>query len=315
MKLKDLDKKATRKGYGVGLMEIAHNDKVVALTADLTDSVGMDDFEKEYPERFFQCGVAEQNMVGMAVGLALSGKIPFVSTFAAFIPNRALDQIRVGVCYNNANVKLASTHAGLTVGEDGATHQALEDIAVMRTLPNMTVIVPCDYEEARKAVHQAVIMKGPMYIRLGRNKIPLFTTKSTPFHPGKAETFRKGKDVTIIACGVMVYEAMLAAEMLEKEGISAEVINNHTIKPLDEQKILSSVNKTNAVVTAEEHQIDGGLGSAIAELLAKHKPTPMEFVGVNNVFGESGTSEDLMKAYNLTSNDIVKAVKKVLKRK
>ncbi|MFH1770237.1 MAG: transketolase family protein [archaeon] len=315
MILKDLEQKATRQGYGDGLMEIAHNEKVVVMSADLTESTKTNMFEKAHPERFFQCGVAEQNMVGMAAGLALSGKIPFVSTFGAFVPIRVLDQIRVSVCYPNLNVKFGSTHTGLTVGKDGATHQVLEDIAVMRVLPNMRVIVPCDYEETKKAVHHAAVMKGPVYIRMGRSKLPVITKKSTPFHPGRAETFRKGKDVTIVACGIMVYTALKAAEELEKQGISAEVINNHTIKPMDEEKIVKSAKKTGCIVTAEEHQINGGLGSAVSEVMAKHLPVPMEFVAVKDTFGESGNPDELLKKYHLTESDIVAAVRKVVKRK
>ena len=310
-----IEKKATRKGFGDGIMEIAKDKRVVAMSADLTGSNCLNTFEKEYPERFFQCGVAEQNMVGMAVGMALEGKIPFVSTFVAFIPNRALDQIRVSVCYNKANVKFGSTHAGITVGEDGATHQAMEDLASMRSLPNMVIVVPCDYEETLKAVKAAYKHKGPVYLRLGRSNLPFITGKRTPFHIGKAEVFKKGKDVTIIACGIMVHEAMKAAEELYEHGIDAEVINNHTIKPIDEDKIVKSAKKTGCIVTAEEHQKNGGLGSAVAEVIVKHHPVPMEFVAVNDTFGESGKPEELMEKYGLTSKDIINAVKKVIKRK
>jgi len=309
------DKKATRQGYGDALMDMAHNEKIVVLSADLTESTKTHMFEKKYPKRFFQCGIAEQNMVGMAVGLALSGKIPFVSTFAAFVPSRVLDQVRVSVCYSNANVKFGSTHAGITVGGDGATHQAMEDIAAMRSLPNMTVVVPCDYEETKKAVKQAAIIKGPVYLRLGRSKLPQITGRTTPFHIGKAEIFRKGDDVTIIACGVMVHEALKAAEKLDEEGVEAEVINNHTIKPIDEEKIIKSAKKTGAIVTAEEHQKHGGMGSAVAEVIVKHRPVPMEFVAVNDTFGESGEPDELMEKYHITSKDIVRAAKKVIKRK
>ncbi len=313
--MEDYELRATRRAYGDALVDIGGDEKIVVLSADLTNSTCTHAFSELFPRRFFQCGVAEQNMVGMAVGLALSGKIPFVSTFSAFIPNRALDQIRVSVCYNKANVKLASTHAGLTVGEDGATHQALEDIAIMRALPNMTVIVPCDFEETKKAVKQAASFKGPVYIRLGRSKLPVFTKSHTPFHIGKAELFWKGKDATVIACGIMVYQALLAAEELSKEGINIDVLNCHTIKPLDEHKILHSVKKTGCVVTAEEHQINGGLGGAIAELLSEHHPVPLKRIGVEDSFGESGKADELMKKYGLTAHDIVKAVKKVIKKK
>ncbi|MBU1202236.1 MAG: transketolase family protein [Nanoarchaeota archaeon] len=315
MNLKKPELKSTRQGYGEALLEIGKDERIVVLTADLTESTKTDLFEKKYPERFLQCGVAEQNMVGMAAGLALSGKIPFASTFAAFIPNRALDQVRVSVCYNNANVKFGITHAGLTVGEDGATHQALEDIATMRVLPNMTVIVPCDYEEAKKATKEAAKITGPVYLRLGRSNIPIITNSNSSFKIGKAEILKTGKDVTIIACGIMVYEALIAAEELSKNGINAEVINCHTIKPIDEKMIVGSAKKTGALVSAEEHQVNGGLGSAVAEVLAKNSPTPMEFVGVKNVFGESGKSEELLKKYGLTHKEIITAAKKVIKRK
>jgi transketolase len=306
--------KSTRQGYGEALSELK-NSKVVVLTGDLTSSTCTGKFENKYPDRFFQCGVAEQNMVAMATGFALEGKIPFVSSFAAFIPNRALDQIRVSVCYNNLPVKLASTHAGLTVGEDGATHQALEDIAIMRALPNMAIVVPCDANEASKATIQASKTKEPVYLRLGREKTPLITSKRTPFHIGRAEIFHKGTDVTIIACGVMVNEALKAVPELLHEGISAEVINCHTIKPLDEEKLLTSIKKTACVVTAEEHQKYGGLGSAISELVVKNNPVPIEMVAVNDTFGESGKANELLKKYGLTTEAIVKATKKVVKRK
>jgi transketolase len=307
--------KSTRQGYGEALLDLGTENKIVVLTADLAESTKTNLFAKKYPERFFQSGVAEANMIGMAAGLALSGKISFVSSFAAFIPNRALDQIRVSVCYNNANVKLASTHAGLTVGEDGATHQALEDIAIMRSLPNMTVVVPCDYEEAKKATIQTANLKGPVYLRLGRNNLPIITGERTPFHIGKAEYFKKGEDVTIIACGIMVSKAMQAAEELLKENIHAEVINCHTIKPIDFEKIINSSKKTGCVVTAEEHQKFGGLGSAVSEILAKSNPVPVEFVAVNDVFGESGKSDELLEKHSLTSQAIILAAKKVMKRK
>ena len=307
--------KSTREGYGDALSEIGFDNKIVVLSADLTESNKLGKFAKENPNRFFQCGVAEQNMVGMAAGLALSGKTPFVSSFAAFIPGRVLDQVRIDACYNNLNIKFASTHAGLTVGEDGATHQALEDIATMRVLPNMTVIVPCDYEETKKAVKQAAQLKGPVYIRLGRDKLPVITGRSTPFHIGRSEIFKKGSDVTIIACGVMVNQALKAAEELYSHGVDAEVMNCHTIKPLDNHKIIDSVKKTGCVVVAEEHQMIGGLGGAIAELLASHRPVPIEFVAVKDSFGESGKSEELMNKYGLTSKEIVHAANKVVKRK
>jgi len=309
-----VEPKATRQAYGDALVEIGSNKDIVVLTADLSDSTKTSLFEKKYPKRFLQCGVAEQNMVGMAAGLAMSGKTAFASTFAAFVPNRALDHIRVSICYNKANVKLASTHAGLTVGKDGATHQALEDIAIMRTLPNMTVIVPCDYEETKKAVKAAAKFKGPVYLRLGRGKVPQITKKSDSFKIGNAEFLKKGKDASIIACGIMVEKAMKAAVALRAEGITVDIVNMHTIKPLDEKAIINCAKRTKALVTAEEHQVNGGLGSAVAEIVVKHKPIPMEFIGVQDSFGESGTPEELLQKYHLTSEDIVKAVKKVMKR-
>lgn len=315
MNLQNPKRKATRNGYGDGLLEIAEDKRIVALTADLTGSTRVKDFANQYPDRFFQCGVAEQNMVGVAAGLALSGKKPFVSTFGAFIPNRTLDQVRVSVCYQNLDVKFGITHTGLTVGEDGATHQAMEDLAAMRSLPNMTVIVPCDYEETKKAVKVSAEHKGPVYLRLGRSKIPILTTEKDDFKIGKANILREGKDVTIIACGIMVYEALLAAEELSGKGIDVEVINNHTIKPIDEKTLVKSAKKTGCIVTAEEHQKHAGLGSAVSEVIVKNNPVPMEFVAVDDTFGESGKPEELMKKYHLTSKDIVKSVLKVRKRK
>ncbi|MAG39150.1 transketolase [Candidatus Woesearchaeota archaeon] len=309
------EKKATRQAYGEALAELGKDKNIVVLSADLTDSTKTNLFADKFPDRFFQCGVAEQNMVGMAAGLALSGKTPFISTFAAFVPNRTLDQIRISVCYNNANVKFGITHAGLSVGKDGATHQALEDIAIMRSLPNMRVVVPCDYEETKKAVKESAKIKGPIYLRLGRSKTPMITDKKSFFKIGKANILKKGSDVTIIACGIMVHKALTAAEELSKQGIKAEVINAHTIKPLDKKIIIDSAKKTSAIVTAEEHQANGGLGSAISELLAKKHPTPIEFVAVNDSFGESGMAEELLKKYHLTKKDIILAAKKVFKRK
>ncbi|MBU0666150.1 MAG: transketolase family protein [Nanoarchaeota archaeon] len=308
------DMKSTREGYGVGLVKLGKKRKdVVVLCADLSDSTKTSLFEKEFPKRFFNVGVAEQNMVSVAVGFALSGKIPFVSSFAAFIPNRALDQIRVSVCYNKANVKLASTHAGLSVGPDGATHQALEDIAVMRVLPNMTVIVPADYNESINAVDAVVKIKGPVYIRLGRDKLPVFTKEE--FVIGKANVLRNGSDATIVACGLMVHKALLAAEALSKKGLSIRVINCHTIKPLDEKTILKAAKETGAIVSAEEHQIAGGLGSMISEFLSEKYPVPILKVGVKDSFGESGSSSELLEKFGLTAKDMAKAVKKVLKMK
>jgi len=307
-------KMSTRQGYGDGLLKVGKQKNVVVLCADLTNSTNTASFEKAYPKRFFQCGVAEQNMVSMAVGLALSKKIPYVSTFAAFIPNRALDQVRVGACYNNLPIKFCSTHAGLTLGEDGATHQAMEDIASMRSLPNMKVIVPCDYDEAKKATVAIYKEKGPVYLRLGRSKLPRITSEHSKFEVGKANLLRPGNDITIIACGVMVSQAMRAAEILSLKGIDAEIINLHTNKPIDENAIITSAKKTGLVVTAEEHQIYGGLGSAVSEVLSKNHPVPMDFVAVKDTFGESGKPDELLRKYDVDYQSIIAAAEKLLKK-
>jgi len=308
--LKDL-----RAGFGAGLLEAGKNKKVWALSADLTESNRMDAFRDKYPGRFVELGVAEQNMIGVAAGLAHIGKIVFTASFAVFSPGRSWDQIRVSACYSNLDVKIYGGHAGLTVGKDGATHQALEDVAIMRCLPNMTVIVPCDAEEMRRATLAAVQHKGPVYLRGGRPKIPVITDTKTPFAIGKANVFRKGKDVTIVACGLLVGRALEAAQELYMNGIDAEVINCHTIKPLDVQTIVRSVQKTGAVVSAEEHQINGGLGSAVAEALSEHHPIPLVRVGVQDSFGESGGWEELLVKHGLTNGGIVRAVNNVLKIK
>lgn len=306
----------TRNGYGDALIELGKKNKnIVVLCADLSDSTRSAGFQKEFPERFVQCGIAEQNMMGVAAGFAIEGKIPFVSTYSVFCPGRNWDQVRVSVCYSNLPVKLTGAHAGVSVGPDGATHQGLEDMAITRCLPNMTVLAPCDYEETKKATIEAAKLKGPVYLRFAREKTPVFTTPKTPFKIGRAEVFRVGKDVTIIACGPLVYEALLAAEKLKKEKIDVEVIDNHTIKPLDKKTILKSIKKTKAVVTAEEHQIMGGMGSAVAEFLTANYPVPIEFIGMPDCFGESGTPEELLEKYGMTAKHIIKAVKKVLKRK
>ena len=298
-------KASTREGYGNALVKLGEKNKnIVVLCCDLTDSTKVDAFKKKFPNRFIEVGVAEQNLAGLAAGLALEGKIPYISSYAVFSPGRNWDQLRVSVCYNNLNVKIQGAHAGISVGPDGATHQALEDIGIMRVLPNMKVIVPCDSIQAEKATLSSASINGPVYLRFGRNNIPIITDEKTPFKVGKADIYRNGEDVCIIACGVMVYQALLAARELEKQGIDAMVINCHTIKPLDK-----------AIVTAEEHQINCGLGSAISELLGKTHPTPIEMVGINDTFGESGNPEELLKKYNCTSKDILLAVKKVLKRK
>ncbi|OGJ21618.1 MAG: hypothetical protein A2804_00810 [Candidatus Pacebacteria bacterium RIFCSPHIGHO2_01_FULL_46_10] len=308
-------KKATRDGFGETLVELAKNDtKIVALTADLTSSVRMQAFAETFPDRFFTVGIAEQNMIGIAAGLAMSGFTPFATTYGVFM-GRAWDQIRVSVCLNNLNVKLIGTHAGVSVGADGGTAQALEDIAMLRALPNLTIVCPADYEEAKKVVHAAAQMRGPVYIRLSREESPILTQSHMPFEIGKAQILRQGQDVTIIGCGPLLDEALRAAAFLEKEGISAEVINCHTIKPIDRDTLVASAHKTRCVVTVENHQIRGGLGGAVAETLAQHFPVPIEMVGVHDSFGQSGTAEELLTAYELTAPFIMKAIERVTKRK
>lgn len=308
--------KDTRSGFGAGLSVLGDkNTDVVALCADLTGSLKMDAFVKEHPDRFFQAGIAEANMIGVGAGLALGGKIPFVGSFAAFAAGRVYDQIRQSVAYSKTNVKIAASHAGITLGEDGATHQILEDIGLMRMLPNMVVINPCDYNQTKAATIAAGEYSGPVYLRFGRPSVPNFTPQDQKFEIGKALHLIEGKDVSIFATGHLVWEAIQAAEILEKEGISAEVINIHTIKPLDVNAVLASAAKTGAVVVAEEHFIAGGLGELIAGTLAVNKPAPVEHVAINDKFGQSGTPEELMKAYGLDSDHIVTAVKKVIARK
>ena len=310
------DKKDTRSGFGAGLLEAGRrNPKVVAFCADLTGSLKMGDFAKEFPERFFQTGIAEANMTNMAAGMALSGFIPFTGTFAAFATGRVYDQIRQCVAYSNKNVKIAASHAGVTLGEDGATHQILEDIGLMKMLPNMTVIVPCDYNQTMNATIAAAEYEGPVYLRFGRPKVPNFTPVDQKFEIGKAQLLQEGKDVTIFACGHLVWKAIEALKILKEQGIEAELVNIHTIKPLDVEAVLKSVAKTHCVVTAEEHQRNGGLGDSIAQVLALNNPAPIEMVAVNDVFGQSGTPDELLKAYHLDTPDIVDAAKKVVKRK
>lgn len=305
-----------RDGYGKALLELCEKkENIMVLDADVAKSTRTVWVRDKYPEYFMDMGISEQDMVGTASGLALSGITPFVSTYCVFLAGRAWDQIRTTVCYNNLNVKLAGAHAGISVGPDGATHQSLEDVALMRVLPNMTVIVPCDAEETRKATLAIAKKNGPCFIRFGREAVPVVTDENTPFEIGKARICREGSDVTIIANGAMVYEAMQAAEQLEQENISAQVINMHTAKPLDEQAVLDAAKKTGCIVTAEEHQIGGGLGSAVAECLAKHYPVPMEMVGVNDSFGESGKPEELMAKYGLNHKAIADRVRGVLARK
>ena len=313
-----IEMKPTRDGYGDGLVAAGEENKnVVVLCADLTESTRSEAFAKRFPERFFELGVAEQNMAAVAAGMGISGKIPFISSYAVFSPGRNYEQIRTTIAYNDSNVKIAGAHAGVSVGPDGATHQATEDMAIMRAMPNMRVFCPCDAIEAKKATMAAAKMWGPVYLRFGREKSAVITTKDTPFTPGKAEIFYQSKkpQVAIIACGILVYNALLAARELEKEKIGVIVLNSHTIKPLDEAKILEVAKKTEAVVTVEEHQIAGGLGGAVAEFLAKKYPTPMEFIGMQNTFGESGPPQALIEKYGMGVKDIIAAVKKVLKRK
>ena len=310
------EKAPTRDGYGKGLVEIGEkDDRVIVLCADLAESTRSHWFAEKFPERFVELGVAEQNMATVAAGLANYGKIPFISSYAVFSPGRNNEQIRTTISLNNVPVKIAGAHAGISVGPDGATHQALEDIALMRVQPNMTVIVPCDAIEARKATIAAAFLPGPVYVRFGREKSPVFTTEKTPFEIGKAITLRNGKDVTIVGCGMLLYNALLAAEELSKEGIEATVINSHTIKPLDVTTILNSVKETKAVVTVEEHQVFGGLGSAVAEMLSQHFPAPQEFIGVHDRFGESGEPDELIEAFGMGVKDIKAAILRVIERK
>ena len=306
----------TRSGFGVGLLEIGkQNPDIVALCADLTGSLKMDAFKKDFPERFFQVGIAEANMMGIAAGMAIAGKIPYTGTFANFSTGRVYDQIRQSIAYSHKNVKICASHAGVTLGEDGATHQILEDIGMMRMLPGMVVINPCDYNQTKAATIAIAQHYGPVYLRFGRPKVPIFIPENMPFEIGKAILLQEGTDVSIFATGHLVWKALQAAEILAQKGISAEVINIHTIKPLDNEAVLASVAKTKCVVTAEEHQCFGGLGSAIAELLSQKMPAPQEFVAVKDSFGESGTPDELMKKYGLDTPNIVEAVEKVLQRK
>lgn len=307
----------TRNGYGEGLVLAGEENKnVVALCADLAESTRALAFAKRFPERFFEIGVAEQNMAAVAAGLAVSGKIPFISSYAAFSPGRNWEQIRTTIAYNNANVKIAGHHTGVSVGPDGATHQAVEDIATMRVMANMKVFVPCDSLEAKKATIASAHIVGPVYIRLTREKTPVFTTEKTPFIPGKAEILWRGlkPKVAIIACGPLVYNVLLAAGQLKKEKINAMVINCHTIKPLDIKTITAAAKMCGAVVTVEEHQIAGGLGGAVSETLSEKCPTPMKFIGMRDTFGESGKPEELIKKYEMGTEDIVMAVKELIKK-
>ena len=308
--------KDTRSGFGDGLTELGKtNPNVVALCADLIGSLKMNDFKENHPDRFFQVGIAEANMMGIAAGLTIGGKIPFTGTFANFSTGRVYDQIRQSIAYSDKNVKICASHAGLTLGEDGATHQILEDIGLMKMLPGMTVINTCDYNQTKAATIAIADHKGPVYLRFGRPKVPVFMPTDQPFEIGKAVLLNEGTDVTIVATGHLVWESLQAAEKLESEGISVEVINIHTIKPLDEESILKSISKTGCIVTAEEHNKFGGLGESVARCLAENNPIPQEFVAVNDTFGESATPSQLMEKYNINDEAVVNAVMEVLKRK
>lgn len=315
---KDVEQAPLRQGYGEGLLQAGKEDEnVVALCADLTGSTKTAIFSKVFPERFVQMGIGEQSMASVASGMAAMGKVPFIASYAMFSPGRNWEQIRTTICYNNSNVKIAGAHAGVSVGPDGGTHQAIEDIAITRVIPRMTVIVPCDSIESRKATLAAAKMKGPVYLRFAREATPIMTTEESPFEIGKANLLRDSEtpQAVIIACGPMVYNALMAAEELSKEGIEVSVLNNHTIKPMDEGAVVEAAKKAGAVVTVEEHQVKSGMGSAVAEVLAKNFPTPIEFVGVQDKFGQSGTPEELIEHYGIGISHIKEAIKKALKRK
>lgn len=316
MKKDEIKAVPTRDGFGKGVVELGRkNPNVVVLSADLTDSTRAGWFKKEFPERFFAFGVAEQDMFGTAAGLALSGKIPYACTFGVFASGRAWDQLRVSVAYMNLDVRIIGTHGGVTVGEDGATHQAIEEITLMRVLPNMTIVVPCDAVEARKATIQSASIKGPVYIRLGRSKTPVITKDEEPFEIGKANVLREGGDLTIFACGIMVNAALEAHDMLLKDKIKARVINLHTPKPIDVEAIKRAAKETGAIVTAEEHSLNGGFGSAISEVVSQNCPVPIKMVGIKDRFGESGTPAELLKEMGLEPKDILEAARQVLKMK
>ena len=310
------DKKDTRSGFGAGLLELGKtNENVVALCADLTGSLKMDAFKKEFPDRFFQVGIAEANMMGIAAGMTIGGKIPFTGTFANFSTGRVYDQIRQSISYSNKNVKICASHAGITLGEDGATHQILEDIGLMKMLPGMVVINPCDYNQTKAATIAIANHEGPVYLRFGRPKVPVFMPENIDFLIGKGVPLRAGKDITLVATGHLVWESLLAYYQLEKEGISVEVINIHTIKPLDNEIILESIAKTGCIVTAEEHNVFGGLGESVARLLTEHAPVPQEIVAVQDSFGESGTPAQLMDKYRINHKEIILKAHRALKRK
>ena len=311
-----MEKKDTRSGFGAGLLELGNtNSNVVALCADLTGSLKMNDFKNSFPNRFFQIGIAEANMMGIAAGMTIGGKIPFTGTFANFSTGRVYDQIRQSIAYSNKNVKICASHSGITLGEDGATHQILEDIGLMKMLPGMTVINTCDYNQTKAATIEISKINGPVYLRFGRPKVPNFTKENQSFEIGKANILKDGNDVSIFATGHLVWEALEAQKILKEEGISAEIINIHTIKPLDEKSILKSVMKTKCVVTAEEHMMAGGLGDSIIQYLSRNFPVPVEMIAVQDTFGESGKPSELMIKYGLTKNDIVNSSKKVINRK
>ncbi len=315
-KYKDQGKVDTRSGFGAGLVEAGRKDsRVVAMTADLKGSLKMDAFAAEFPDRFIQCGIAEANMVGVAAGLAITGKVPFIGSFAEFVTGRVYDQLRQEVAYGHTNVKIASSHAGITLGEDGATHQTMEDIALMRALPGMAVVVPCDYNQTKNATVAAAEWDGPVYLRFGRPSVPNFTEPDAPFEIGKVYVMNEGKDVSIITCGHLVWEALQAAEVLEAEGISAEVLNVATVKPLDEAAVVASLKKTGCAVVAEEHNAFGGLGEAVASVVAAKLPTPLEFVNGEDKFGQSGTPAELMKAWGFDASHLAEAAKKAIGRK
>ena len=311
-----MEKKDTRSGFGAGLLELGNtNSNVVALCADLTGSLKMNDFKNSFPDRFFQIGIAEANMMGIAAGMTIGGKIPYTGTFANFSTGRVYDQIRQSIAYSNKNVKICASHSGITLGEDGATHQILEDIGLMKMLPGMTVINTCDYNQTKAATIEISKINGPVYLRFGRPKVPNFTKENQTFEIGKANILKDGNDVSIFATGHLVWEALEAQKILKEEGISAEIINIHTIKPLDEKSILKSVMKTKCVVTAEEHMMAGGLGDSIIQYLSRNFPVPVEMIAVQDTFGESGKPSELMIKYGLTKNDIVNSSKKVINRK
>ncbi len=311
-----IEKKKTRQGFGHELLELGREkDNIVVLTGDVKGSVNVSYFADEFPDRFINCGIAEQNMCNIASGLSLVGKVAFFATYGCFATARCLDMIRTTVCYGNLNVKIAGSHGGLLTGPDGASHQALEELGLMRVLPNMTVVIPCDYWEARKATRAVSEKPGPCFLRLGRASVPVVTSEDAPFELGRGTLMRRGNDVALIACGSMVYEALLAAEILAGEGVEARVINLHTIKPIDKDILVRAASECGAIVTAEEHQIYCGMGSAVAEVIVRHQPVPMEFIGVNDRFGESGDGQELLTKFGLRDINIAEAARKAIKRK